>query len=74
MDRYQTKLFQNFNMISPDAGEFADASGFHNLNGWIQLRVEDGYTLLSVQPVAFDEHLYVLVTMELVYLDTNDNA
>ena len=74
MNRYRTMLFQSFDMISPDAGEFVDASGFHNLNDWIQLRVEDGYTLKSVQPVAFGDNLWVLVTMELVYLDTNDNA
>ena len=32
MNRYRTKLFQGGDMISPDAGEFVDASGFHNLN------------------------------------------
>ena len=74
MNRYQTKLFQAENLIGEQAGEFVDASGFHNLNDWIQLRVEDGYTLKSVQPVAFDATLWVLVTMELVDLDTFDNA
>ena len=73
MNRYRTMLFQGADMISPDAGEFVDASGLHNLNDWIQLRVKDGYILLSMQPVAFDASLYVLVTMELVGLDTNDN-
>ena len=65
MNRYLTRLFQGANMISPDAGEFIEASGYNYLNDWIQLRVEDGYILLSVQPVAFDANLYVLVTMEL---------
>ena len=36
----------------------------------MQWRVEDGYTLFSVQPVVYDGSLHVLATMELV----EDNA
>ena len=74
MNQYQTKLFQAENLIGEQAGEFIDAKGRTNLNDWIQWRVEDGYILLSIQPVAFDANLYVLVTMELVELDTNGDA
>ena len=74
MNRYQTKLFQAADLVGEHAGEFVSDSGRNNLNDWIQWRVEDGYILLSVQPVAFDGSLYVLATMELADLDEGDNA
>ena len=34
----------------------------------MQARVEDGYILLSLDPILTEIHLYVLVTMELLEL------
>ena len=74
MNRYQTKLFEAQVLDGKEAGMFKDCLEYEELNHWMQLRVEEGYTLKSVQPVAFDGSLFVLATMELVYLDTNDDA
>ena len=70
MNRYETKLFEAQNLDGTHAGEFAEAKGYTDLNDWMQWRVEDGYTLFSVQPVVYDGSLHVLATMELV----EDNA
>ena len=73
MNRYQTRLFQAQDVDGEHAGEFVDSYD-DNLNDWIQWAVEEGYTLTSIQPVAYGDSLYVLVTVELVDLDTNDDA
>ena len=66
MNRYRTKLFEAQRLDGEHAGEFFDCKGYEDLNDWIQGEVEEGYTLKSIQPVAYDESLYVLATMELV--------
>ena len=73
MNQYRTKLFVAQDLEGKDAGEFTDFDG-EKIDNWMELYVADGYTLLSIQPVAYDGSLYVLATMELVDLDTNDNA
>ena len=65
MNRYQTKLFEAQDLAGKHAGEFVDSKDYEDLNDWIQGGVEEGYTLKSIQPVAYDGSLYVLATMEL---------
>ena len=69
MNRYRTKLFDAQRLDGEHAGEFVDCKDYEDLNDWIQGEVEEGCTLKSIQPVAYDGSLYVLATMELVDLD-----
>ena len=73
MNRYRTKLFEAQDLEGKHAGEFSDFDG-DNIDDWMESYVEEGYTLKSIQPVAYGGSLYVLATMELVDLDTNDIA
>lgn len=73
MNQYQTRLFEAQDLNGEHAGEFADFDG-EKIDDWMELYVADGYTLLSIQPVAYDGSLYVLATMELADLDEGDNA
>ena len=72
MNRYLTRLFEAKNLEGKEAGEFASFTGI-DLDEWMEMYAEDGYRLKSIQPITYDS-LYVVVTMELVDLDTNNDA
>ncbi len=73
MNRYRTRLFEANSLESEDVGAFADSNGW-KMDDWTTAYADAGYTLKSVQPVAYDGSLYVVVTMERAALGDSDNA
>ena len=73
MNKYHVKLFAALNMNGPRAGEFTDLEDLE-LNDWLQYRAEDGYKLLSIEPVTYGGGLYILASMELVEEDAEVNT
>ena len=74
MKRYETRLFKAQDLAGEHAGEFVNVKDDIDLDEWMQGGAEEGYILLSIQPVAYDGSLYVLATMELADLDEGDNS
>ena len=67
MNLYETKLFTMINLRGPNAGDFTDAEGV-DVNQWMQEQVMLGYALMDLKPVAYGAVLYLLATMELVWV------
>ena len=74
MNRYLTRLFEANNLEGEGAGGFVGFEGGWDMDEWMESCAQEGYTLKSVQPVAYDGSLYVVATMELVDLDTNNGG
>ena len=74
MKRYETRLFKAQGLAGEHAGEFVDVKDEIDLDEWMQGGAEEGYALKSMQPVVYAGSLYVLATMELVDLDTNNGG
>ena len=74
MKRYETRLFLAQDLDGEHAGEFVDVKDDIDLDEWMQGGAEEGYALKNMQPVVYAGSLYVLATMELVDLDTNNGG